>query len=224
MRIILWFPLNLTAMYMECQTKQTIIIKGIAWNYVTPIEIYVCRQCYAMNNHLICVRFVVRAPVWRELTLRIHYVQTTSSAGNGASTLALKPMGGVNQSPKQRVSVALQNGDFVTAKYLFKKTFIFLLGLTIQLSSIFLTCNYIPLGTKHRVVDMSLVDSGWYLNPIDWELQAHVDRSINWSSQVIHLTRAHNSVVPLTGKPHSCWCNSRTTPCIYVTWGIVCRT
>ena len=47
----------------------------------------------------------------RLLIPRIHYVQVTSSPGDGASTLALKPMDGVNQSPKQRVPVAPQNGD-----------------------------------------------------------------------------------------------------------------
>ena len=30
--------------------------------------------------------------------------------------VALKPMGGVNQSPKQRVPVLPQNGDIVTTK------------------------------------------------------------------------------------------------------------
>ena len=50
----------------------------------------------------------------------IHYVQATSSTGDGASTLALKPMGGVNQSPKQRSSVAPQNGDLSPQK-IFKK-------------------------------------------------------------------------------------------------------
>ena len=43
-----------------------------------------------------------------EWTLRIHYVQVIESAGYGASTLALTPMGGVNQSPKQRVPVVPQ--------------------------------------------------------------------------------------------------------------------
>ena len=33
------------------------------------------------------------------------------SAGDGATTLALKPMGRLNQSPKQRVPVAPQNGN-----------------------------------------------------------------------------------------------------------------
>ena len=42
--------------------------------------------------------------------------QATESTGDDASTLALKPMGGVNRSPKQRVPVAPQNGDIVTAK------------------------------------------------------------------------------------------------------------
>ena len=55
-----------------------------------------------------------------ELTHRIHYAQVISSTGNGASTLALKPMGGVNQSLKQRVPLAPQNGNIVTAKL--KKT------------------------------------------------------------------------------------------------------
>ena len=40
----------------------------------------------------------------------------TSSTGNGASTLALKAMDRINQSPKQRVPLAPQNGDIVTAK------------------------------------------------------------------------------------------------------------
>ena len=35
---------------------------------------------------------------------------STWSADDGASTLALTPMGGVNWSPKQRVTVAPQNG------------------------------------------------------------------------------------------------------------------
>ena len=56
-----------------------------------------------------------------KLTPRIHYVQVTESAGNGASTLALKPMGGVNWSPKQRVPVAPQNVDIVTENSFKKK-------------------------------------------------------------------------------------------------------
>ena len=48
-------------------------------------------------------------------------MQVAESACDGASTLALKPMGGVNQSPKQRVPMAPQNGDIVTAEKL-KKT------------------------------------------------------------------------------------------------------
>ena len=51
-----------------------------------------------------------------ELTQRIHYVQASESTGDGASTLALKPMGRVNGSPKQRVPVAPQNGDTVSTK------------------------------------------------------------------------------------------------------------
>ena len=43
-------------------------------------------------------------------------MQVTESAGDGTSTLALKPMGGVNRSPKQRVPVASQNDDIVTTK------------------------------------------------------------------------------------------------------------
>ena len=45
------------------------------------------------------------------LTPSIHYAQVTESADDGASTLVLKPMGAVNQIPKQRVSMAPQNGD-----------------------------------------------------------------------------------------------------------------
>ena len=59
-----------------------------------------------------------------ELTLRIHYTQATAS--DGASTLALKPMGGVNRSPKQRVPVSPQNGE--RKKVLKKRS----LGLQIQ--------------------------------------------------------------------------------------------
>ena len=51
-----------------------------------------------------------------ELTTRIDYVKATESAGDGASTLALKPMGGVNQSPKQKTPVAPQNGDIAKIK------------------------------------------------------------------------------------------------------------
>ena len=40
----------------------------------------------------------------------------TESTGDGASTLALIPMGRVNQSPKQRVPMTPQNGDIVTRK------------------------------------------------------------------------------------------------------------
>ena len=47
--------------------------------------------------------------------------QATESAGDAASTLALKPMGRVNQSPKQRVPVAPQNGDLSAQKKCFKK-------------------------------------------------------------------------------------------------------
>ena len=39
-----------------------------------------------------------------ELTPRIYYVQATESSGDGACTLALKPMSEVNLSPKQRVT------------------------------------------------------------------------------------------------------------------------
>ena len=35
----------------------------------------------------------------------------TSNTGDGVSTLALKPMGGVNQSTKQKAPVAPQNGE-----------------------------------------------------------------------------------------------------------------
>ena len=41
-------------------------------------------------------------PRQSELTPRIHYVQATSSAGHGASTLALKPMGGVKKPPDSK--------------------------------------------------------------------------------------------------------------------------
>ena len=56
---------------------------------------------------------MVRALVWPELTLKIPYEQATVDTGNGASTLAL---GGVNRSPKQRLTVGPQNGDLSTQK------------------------------------------------------------------------------------------------------------
>ena len=56
-----------------------------------------------------------------ELTQRIHYKQPTESAADGVSILALKPMGRVNRSPKQRVPAAKQNDNIVIAKIL-KKT------------------------------------------------------------------------------------------------------
>ena len=39
-----------------------------------------------------------------------------SGTGDGPSTLTLKPMNGVNQSPKQRILVAPQNGDMSPQK------------------------------------------------------------------------------------------------------------
>ena len=42
------------------------------------------------------------------------------STGNDGSTLALKPMGRVNQSPKERVPVAPQNGDLSPQKIKFE--------------------------------------------------------------------------------------------------------
>ena len=61
---------------------------------------------------------MVRAPAW---AIRVDsedpYVQVTSSAGNGASTLTLKLlMGGVTQNPKQRTPMAPQNGDLSPQK------------------------------------------------------------------------------------------------------------
>ena len=47
-----------------------------------------------------------------ELILRFHYVQATESADNGTPTLALKLM----DRAENRVPVAPQNGDIVTAK------------------------------------------------------------------------------------------------------------
>ena len=51
-----------------------------------------------------------------ELTQRVHCTQVTLNTGNGASTLALKPRGTVNRSPKQRVPVAPQNCDLSPPK------------------------------------------------------------------------------------------------------------
>ena len=44
------------------------------------------------------------------------YTQATSSTGNCASTLALKPTGRVNQSLKQRAPVVPQNSDLSPQK------------------------------------------------------------------------------------------------------------
>ena len=54
---------------------------------------------------------MVQALAWPELTPKIHYTQVTESAGDGAFTLTLKPRSRVNQSLKQRVSVAPQSSD-----------------------------------------------------------------------------------------------------------------
>ena len=43
-------------------------------------------------------------------------MQPIESASDGESTLTLKPMDGINQSPKQRVPVTSQNDGIVTAK------------------------------------------------------------------------------------------------------------
>ena len=67
------------------------------------------------------VSWFAHQPGQLELTPRIHYVQVTSSAGDGASTLALKPMARVNRSLKQRAAVAPQNGDLSSQKII-KKT------------------------------------------------------------------------------------------------------
>ena len=50
----------------------------------------------------------------------------TESAVDGASTLGLEPIGGVNQSSKQRVPVARENGNIVTANLKEKKASKFL--------------------------------------------------------------------------------------------------
>ena len=59
-------------------------------------------------------RWVVWSPAWPQLTPMIHYTQATSSTGDGASTLALKPMGRVNRSPKQSTcgSAKIKNNYF----------------------------------------------------------------------------------------------------------------
>ena len=51
---------------------------------------------------------VEKAGVAPDVTLRVHYMQTSKCAGE-RTTLALKPMGRVTQSPKQGQSVAPQN-------------------------------------------------------------------------------------------------------------------
>ena len=58
----------------------------------------------------------VPQPRQSQLTPRIHYVQASSSASHDGSTLDLKPMGGVNPNPKQRVPVAAQSGDLSPQK------------------------------------------------------------------------------------------------------------
>ena len=59
-----------------------------------------------------------------ELTLRIIMHIQEQSAGDEASTLALKPMGRSNQSPKQIVPVAPQNGDLSPQKKTLRKRII----------------------------------------------------------------------------------------------------
>ena len=51
-----------------------------------------------------------------QLTLRIITRKREQSMGDDGSTLALKPMGRVNRSPKQRAPVAPQNGDLSPQK------------------------------------------------------------------------------------------------------------
>ena len=53
-------------------------------------------------------------------TIITRALTTTHNIDSGASTLALKPMGGVNQSQKQRAPVASQNGEIITAKIFLK--------------------------------------------------------------------------------------------------------
>ena len=65
------------------------------------------------KKRLSCVRNVTLCLCEIQVT---SYAQVTESTSDGVSTLALKPLGGVNRSPKQRVPVAPQNSDIVTTK------------------------------------------------------------------------------------------------------------
>ena len=58
----------------------------------------------------------VKCEPQRSLILRIITHKQQMRAGNGASTLALKPVGRDDRSPKQRVQAVPQNGDWSPQK------------------------------------------------------------------------------------------------------------
>ena len=93
---------------------------------VQSVELWATRSKVTLGSHsngsLIIPRYKIgtRSRLGNsELTLGIHYL--TESAGNDGSTLALKPIDRVNRSPKQRASVAPQNGDLSPQKLKEKK-------------------------------------------------------------------------------------------------------
>ena len=75
------------------------------------LTVVTSRSGAVVTLSLVCERLLVCAhPGHVELILRIISHKWEKSTGNSISTLVLNPTGSVNQSPKQRVRVAPQNG------------------------------------------------------------------------------------------------------------------
>ena len=114
-----------------------------------------------------------------ELTLRIVICKGEQTAGDDWSILALKPMGRVNQSLKQRVPVAPQNGDFVTTKI--KKKFNWFsnfIAVNIQILIDFegpmVDDNFFPMAPP-----FSKYNEKGYMNP--WELWGWFISKFHWN-------------------------------------------
>ena len=83
--------------------------QGYQWFHRMVIHLATAKKSFKKSNaRYICEQY--------KKDPRIHYTQARESTGDGVSTLGLKPMGGVNQSPKQREPVAPQNGDLSPEK------------------------------------------------------------------------------------------------------------
>ena len=82
--------LDMVRLLLKIRTKDLMAQSPMLYRLSAPGRLQLTLYRFAWHSGL-CERFIVRAPAWSELTPRIHCTQVTSSAGDGASTLALKP-------------------------------------------------------------------------------------------------------------------------------------